>query len=214
MTQLGRQFDFWGGSVPVGDSESLAPVPDEAHKARLARQQQNRVDVIASMHTREADIDRPAGAGTRMVRSYGVRKADPTVVPKGAHYSEHPEAVRRMVGHPAEIPLQGIAAMQPEVSINRVKELTADPSAGRSPRFPGQLMVDVPLVFRKNGDNIVVDGNHRVVAGIQRNEMFTPARVIEPHDMPRMRALTKKINQRRANRGVTELDRFSRYTSG
>jgi hypothetical protein len=76
-------------------------------------------------------------------------------------------------------------------------------------------MVDVPFMWRsKHGDNVVIDGNHRVTAAVARGEMFTPARVITDKDMPKMRAATKRVNQRRADVGVDEFDRLNRYTSG
>jgi hypothetical protein len=53
-----------------------------------------------------------------------------------------------------------------------------------------------------------------VTAAVARGEMFTPARVITDKDMPKMRAATKRVNQRRADVGVDEFDRLNRYTSG
>lgn len=80
-------------------------------------------------------------------------------------------------GRPAEVAIQSargphVYSHQPAVSLDRVAQLH------RAPHTSGAAQGEAPYVTVNPLDEVLVeDGNHRMTAALQRNEMFQPAHV-------------------------------------
>lgn len=107
-------------------------------------------------------------------------------------------------GQIKEVPLPTLQTRQHEVSATRVHQLIDDPNT-RDSRTARGLAEELPRVYRNAmGDDMLVDGNHRVSADLLQGQMFGRARVLTAMEGPSMDSHNARIarHQESAQRGL------------
>lgn len=100
-------------------------------------------------------------------------------VPEALLYTKSRAPGWRRNSEEREVPIVGIGTLQSSVSSGRLDMLAAYPGSDSSPRLP---YTELPRVVSDAEGDVVIDGNHRIAAALERGEMFQPARVIDATD--------------------------------
>lgn len=210
---MASQLDIYGGEEPYGPR----PGPDGDLAARLERQQQNRDRIVGSPAGRDRTMGRSDAEPysedadphtVDMTREYGIRNVFREVFLDRRNkvpFTPHDSTPFRKAGVDREVPTFGpdaITTMQDKVSPDRVAELVDDPSSGHDVRFPTPeraLSVQLPVTPEGGGRAVNTDvlwnGNHRLAAARERNEMFLPVRSIQQDAMPEAKRAFSRGNQ-------------------
>lgn len=181
------QLDIFGGEhEPV----SAAQVPDPALQRRLARRDLNRsmaeqgstrVGAVRGTPNEPFAKERIA----QSTRDFGVPQGDLVGGGQRSHFKPFANAEFRRLGTYKEIPNDDFVSQQGTVDRRRVAELTTNPILGRSPRIPDEKPLVVHGMTKLDSQptprpaNVIINGNHRIMSGIARGEMFSPAISVE-----------------------------------
>lgn len=189
------QQDIYGGEEgPL----SPAQVPDPALSRRLARRDLNR-SLVADAKERGTSTRVGMVRGTpnepfakerihQPTSDFGVPSGDLVGGGQRSHFKPFANAEFRRFGTYKEIPNDDFVSQQGSVDRRRVKELAADPGLGRNPRIPDEKPFVVHAMARGTAGqdpgeaNVIINGNHRIMSGIARSEMFSPALVVEHNE--------------------------------
>lgn len=199
------QLDIFGGEH---EPLSSAQVPDPALSRRLARRDVNR-SLVADAKERGTSTRVGMVRGTpnepfakerinQSTADFGVPPGDLVGGGQRSHFKPFANAEFRRLGTYKELPNDSFVSQQGEVDRRRVKELAADPGLGRNPRIPDEKPLVVHAMARAydrsdqlqpgrtidaaREANVIINGNHRIMGGIARNEMFSPAQVVEANE--------------------------------
>lgn len=78
------------------------------------------------------------------------------------------------------VTLSELVATQPTVDPAEVARFAKDPpDVAKGKRNARGMLVDLPTVFRRDGELRIFDGHHRLAAAVQRGETTAPARVVD-----------------------------------
>lgn len=181
------QLDIFGGEhEPV----SNAQVPDPALQRRLARRDLNR-SMAEQGSTRVGAVRGTPNepfAKERISQSttdFGVPRGDLVGGGQRSHFKPFANAEFRRLGTYKEIPNDDFVSQQGAVDRRRVSELTTNPELGRSPRIPDEKPLVVHGMAKLDSQptpvpsNVIINGNHRIMSGIARGEMFSPTISVE-----------------------------------
>jgi hypothetical protein len=116
-------------------------------------------------------------------------------IPPWASFHESSRAAWAKHGKVQEVPIPTLLTGQGEVSSQRVHELIDNPNT-RDARSVRGLAPDLPRVYRNDmGDDLLVDGNHRMTADLLQGRMFGQARVVTSNQRPEMTATNHRMHK-------------------